>query len=154
MKKPLRNCALFYANRKNQGKKFRIADPEREASALLIDEPGSGLDRLTADEIYALLLWLKENRHVTTVVVTHDVVGPASWPTNSKCSIKAISSFAARPAIPHLRERALIVSKYRESHFHLKPKRVGIMPLGDRPPPHTGKKHWNGICLALVAWRK
>jgi phospholipid/cholesterol/gamma-HCH transport system substrate-binding protein len=52
------------------------------------------------------------------------------------------------------RRRALAVSQYVESHFHLKPTRVGIMPLGDHPPPHTGKKTWNGICLALVTWKK
>lgn len=42
---------------------------------LLIDEPSSGLDRITANEIYGLLLRLKQNRHVTTVLVTHDVTG-------------------------------------------------------------------------------
>jgi phospholipid/cholesterol/gamma-HCH transport system ATP-binding protein len=42
---------------------------------LLIDEPSSGLDRITANEIYSLLLRLKQNRHVTTVLVTHDVTG-------------------------------------------------------------------------------
>lgn len=42
---------------------------------LLIDEPSSGLDRITANEIYDLLLRLKQNRHVTTVLVTHDVTG-------------------------------------------------------------------------------
>lgn len=52
------------------------------------------------------------------------------------------------------RERALTVSRYLDSHFHLKPERVGIMPLGDHPPPNTGKQQWNGICLALVAWKK
>lgn len=42
---------------------------------LLIDEPSSGLDRITANEIYDLLLRLKQNRHVTMVAVTHDVAG-------------------------------------------------------------------------------
>lgn len=42
---------------------------------LLIDEPSSGLDRITAREIYDLLLRLKKNRKVTSVVVTHDVTG-------------------------------------------------------------------------------
>ena len=51
------------------------------------------------------------------------------------------------------RERVLAVSKYIESHFHLKPDRVGIMPLGEHPL-HTGKQKWNGICLALVAYKK
>ncbi len=42
---------------------------------LLIDEPSSGLDRITASEIYQLLLELKKKQKVTLVVVTHDVTG-------------------------------------------------------------------------------
>lgn len=42
---------------------------------LLIDEPSSGLDRITASEIYQLLLKLKKKQKVTLVVVTHDVTG-------------------------------------------------------------------------------
>lgn len=42
---------------------------------LLVDEPSSGLDRITAAEIYELLLQLKQKRNVTMVVVTHDVTG-------------------------------------------------------------------------------
>lgn len=52
------------------------------------------------------------------------------------------------------RKRALAARRYLESHFHLKPRRVGIMPLGNRPPPKTGRKHWSGLCLVLVAWKK
>lgn len=44
-------------------------------SILLIDEPSSGLDRMTAGEIYELLLELKKKSKVTMVVVTHDVTG-------------------------------------------------------------------------------
>jgi phospholipid/cholesterol/gamma-HCH transport system ATP-binding protein len=39
---------------------------------LLADEPGSGLDPLTAAEINALLRELKEKQGTTLVVVTHD----------------------------------------------------------------------------------
>lgn len=46
-----------------------------DPSILLVDEPSSGLDRITAAEIYKLLLRLKNNRRVTSVVVTHDVTG-------------------------------------------------------------------------------
>lgn len=42
---------------------------------LLVDEPSSGLDRITAAEIYRLLQDLKKKRNVTLVVVTHDVAG-------------------------------------------------------------------------------
>jgi len=46
-----------------------------DPSILLIDEPRSGLDPITATEIYDLLLRLKTRRKVTMVVVTHDVRG-------------------------------------------------------------------------------
>lgn len=46
-----------------------------EPSILLVDEPSSGLDRITAGEIYELLRKLKQRRHVAQVVVTHDVSG-------------------------------------------------------------------------------
>ena len=42
---------------------------------LLVDEPASGLDRITAGEINDLLLQLKTERHTTLVIVTHDVHG-------------------------------------------------------------------------------
>jgi phospholipid/cholesterol/gamma-HCH transport system ATP-binding protein len=42
---------------------------------ILVDEPSSGLDKITASEIYDLLQSLKEKRHVTLVAVTHDVPG-------------------------------------------------------------------------------
>jgi phospholipid/cholesterol/gamma-HCH transport system ATP-binding protein len=44
-----------------------------EPSILLIDEPSSGLDRITASEIDELLLGLK--RKATMVIVTHDIRG-------------------------------------------------------------------------------
>ena len=42
---------------------------------LLIDEPSSGLDRITAGEIDELLMKVKTERHTTLVVVTHDIHG-------------------------------------------------------------------------------
>jgi phospholipid/cholesterol/gamma-HCH transport system ATP-binding protein len=39
---------------------------------LLVDEPGSGLDPVTASEIHGLLRELKERQGTTLVVVTHD----------------------------------------------------------------------------------
>jgi phospholipid/cholesterol/gamma-HCH transport system ATP-binding protein len=40
---------------------------------LLVDEPSAGLDPITADEIDALLLGLKERGGTTLIVVTHDI---------------------------------------------------------------------------------
>jgi len=48
------------------------------------------------------------------------------------------------------RQRAFAVEQYLETHFHLHPELVGMMPLGDQPPAHAGKKMWNGISLVLV----
>jgi phospholipid/cholesterol/gamma-HCH transport system ATP-binding protein len=42
---------------------------------LLVDEPSSGLDRITAAEIDDLLLKVKTERCTTLVIVTHDVHG-------------------------------------------------------------------------------
>ncbi len=42
---------------------------------LLVDEPASGLDRITASEIDDLLMKVKTERHTTMVIVTHDVHG-------------------------------------------------------------------------------
>src|SRR5262249_19843388 len=39
---------------------------------LLVDEPSAGLDPITAGEIDELLLHLKDDRHTTLVVVTHN----------------------------------------------------------------------------------
>ena len=42
---------------------------------LLIDEPSSGLDRITASEIDDLLLEVKKDSQTTMIIVTHDVHG-------------------------------------------------------------------------------
>ena len=42
---------------------------------LLVDEPSSGLDRITAGEIDQLLMKVKTERHTTMVIVTHDIHG-------------------------------------------------------------------------------
>jgi phospholipid/cholesterol/gamma-HCH transport system ATP-binding protein len=42
---------------------------------LLVDEPSSGLDRITASEIDDLLLKVKQESDTTLVIVTHDVRG-------------------------------------------------------------------------------
>ena len=42
---------------------------------LLVDEPSSGLDRITSAEIDDLLLKVKNEQHTTLVIVTHDIHG-------------------------------------------------------------------------------
>jgi phospholipid/cholesterol/gamma-HCH transport system ATP-binding protein len=46
-----------------------------EPEILLVDEPASGLDRLTASEIDDLLIKVKKERNTTMVIVTHDIHG-------------------------------------------------------------------------------
>jgi phospholipid/cholesterol/gamma-HCH transport system substrate-binding protein len=48
------------------------------------------------------------------------------------------------------RDRAVAVRDYVESRFHVNSKIVGIMPMGNHPPEHTGKQEWNGVALVLV----
>jgi len=46
-----------------------------EPDILLFDEPTAGLDPITATEIDDLILRLQKQRHMTSVVVTHDIRG-------------------------------------------------------------------------------
>ena len=50
-------------------------DPE----ILLFDEPTAGLDPITAAEIGGLIVDLKKKRHMTAVVVTHDIRGARTF---------------------------------------------------------------------------
>ena len=51
----------------------------RDPDILLFDEPTSGLDPITAAEIGQLIVKLKKERNLTSVVVTHDVHGAKSF---------------------------------------------------------------------------
>jgi phospholipid/cholesterol/gamma-HCH transport system ATP-binding protein len=44
-------------------------DPE----IVMFDEPTAGLDPITASEIASLIIELREKRHITSLVVTHDI---------------------------------------------------------------------------------
>src|SRR6266853_5426170 len=50
-----------------------------EPDILLFDEPTAGLDPITAAEIGKLISQLQEKRHVTSVVVTHDIRGAKTF---------------------------------------------------------------------------
>lgn len=44
-----------------------------EPAILMFDEPTTGLDPITAAEIAKLILDLRDQRHITSIVVTHDI---------------------------------------------------------------------------------
>jgi phospholipid/cholesterol/gamma-HCH transport system ATP-binding protein len=46
---------------------------------ILFDEPTAGLDPITASEINELIVKLKEQRKITSVVVTHDIRGARTF---------------------------------------------------------------------------
>ena len=50
-----------------------------EPDILLFDEPTAGLDPITAGEIGKLISQLKEERKITSIVVTHDVHGAKAF---------------------------------------------------------------------------
>ena len=51
----------------------------RHADAVLYDEPTSGLDPVTAQTIHRLIKRLNGERHLTSLVVTHDLAGACSF---------------------------------------------------------------------------
>ena len=69
-------------------------DPE----ILLFDEPTAGLDPITASEIGNLIVDLKKQHHITSIVVTHDVHGARAFADRllliSKGKIVADGTFA------------------------------------------------------------
>ncbi|MCK6504769.1 ABC transporter ATP-binding protein [Myxococcota bacterium] len=46
-----------------------------EPEVVLFDEPNSGLDPMTSDQIDELIIEMKERLHITFVVISHDIVG-------------------------------------------------------------------------------
>jgi phospholipid/cholesterol/gamma-HCH transport system substrate-binding protein len=48
------------------------------------------------------------------------------------------------------RNRAILVSQYLHTHFHLEVQNVGIAPLRDLPPPEVHKDSWDGICIVIL----
>jgi phospholipid/cholesterol/gamma-HCH transport system substrate-binding protein len=48
------------------------------------------------------------------------------------------------------RNRAILVSQYLGTHFHLDRQNVGVVSLRDLPPSGTHKDHWDGICIVIL----
>jgi phospholipid/cholesterol/gamma-HCH transport system ATP-binding protein len=44
-----------------------------DPAIVMFDEPTAGLDPITAAEIAKLIVDLREQRHITSIVVTHDI---------------------------------------------------------------------------------
>jgi phospholipid/cholesterol/gamma-HCH transport system ATP-binding protein len=44
-----------------------------EPTIVMFDEPTAGLDPITAAEIAKLIVELRDQRHITSIVVTHDL---------------------------------------------------------------------------------
>ena len=82
----------------------------RNADAVLYDEPTSGLDPITAQTIHRLIRRLNEERHITSVVVTHDLAGACSFASRILLLKDGVVALAAPPAdfiksdIPAVRE--------------------------------------------------
>ena len=51
----------------------------RKTDAVLYDEPTSGLDPVTARNIHHLIRTINDERRLTSVVVTHDLIGACSF---------------------------------------------------------------------------
>ncbi len=47
------------------------------------------------------------------------------------------------------RQRADLVRKYLEAHYHLKHSNLGVVALRDQPPKGSGKERWNGAGIML-----
>ena len=48
------------------------------------------------------------------------------------------------------RERAELVRRYLESHYHLKHSNVGIVAMGDQPPDNAGRDRWDGVAVMVL----
>jgi hypothetical protein len=48
------------------------------------------------------------------------------------------------------RNRAILVSQYLHTHFHLDMQNISVVSLRDQPPSGVHKDHWNGICMVIL----
>jgi phospholipid/cholesterol/gamma-HCH transport system substrate-binding protein len=64
------------------------------------------------------------------------------------------TSGPAAEQINESRTRSILVARYLEKRFHLRPQDIGEIPLGSTPPSALGRPSWNGVCLVILAKTK
>lgn len=48
------------------------------------------------------------------------------------------------------RNRAIAVSQYLRTHFHLDARNIGVVSLMDQPPSGMNKDKWDGVCIVIL----
>jgi phospholipid/cholesterol/gamma-HCH transport system substrate-binding protein len=48
------------------------------------------------------------------------------------------------------RNRAILVSQYLRTRFHLDSQNIGVVSLKELPPPGQHKDKWDGICMVIL----
>ena len=48
------------------------------------------------------------------------------------------------------RDRAILVSQYLHTHFHLDSRNIGVVSLNELPPPGLHKDKWDGVCMVIL----
>jgi len=48
------------------------------------------------------------------------------------------------------RDRAILVSQYLHTHFHLDSRNIGVVSLKELPPPGLHKDKWDGVCMVIL----
>ena len=48
------------------------------------------------------------------------------------------------------RDRAILVSRYLHTRFHLDPRNIGVVSLEKLPPPGLHKDKWDGVCMVIL----
>lgn len=85
------------------------------------------------------------------LILRQDMAALVPYLPNNPIMVEGYSSQgAADQQFILSRERADDVRAYLESSYHIDPKFLGAIPLGDHPPHGTGRDQWDGVCLVVV----
>lgn len=85
------------------------------------------------------------------LILSQDMAALVPYLPNNPIMVEGYSSQGAPDQQFILsRQRADDVRAYLESSYHLDPKFLGAIPLGDHPPHRTGRDQWDGVCLVVV----